>query len=433
MANRWAVANGNWSNTATWNGGTLPTSADDVFADGFTVTIDQTITVLSIRTTQRSGGTAGGGFTVSGAHTINAICIAGTTTCLTSTATSGTTVTVNGNSTGGSVINAHGINNSSTGTVIVTGTITGGTVNSTTPAAGLFNNTTGAVTIVGNVQAGLSSGNHGVYNNGAGAVTITGSVTGGGGGAQGFFNNGAGTVTITGNITGGSAGGQNSTFPGYGIFNNANGAVNITGNCSSGTGANGFIAGLYNASTGPVSIIGNLTALSSYAVWCVGTGSLTVNGVTINASTSNNAIFSSAANVIDITGTINGSTAFPAVYALTATVRVRGNVVAQNGINPICSTKLNIDPTASQTFTLQDTSNANRSLFTANALSTFPAVSDVRSGVVYASGSLTGTCNVPAAASVAFGVPVDNTTGTAIITRAQLISDVGAIVAAYTV
>ena len=49
MANRYAVASGNWSNTATWNGGTLPTSADVVRPNNFTVTIDQDITVQELR------------------------------------------------------------------------------------------------------------------------------------------------------------------------------------------------------------------------------------------------------------------------------------------------------------------------------------------------------------------------------------------------
>jgi hypothetical protein len=44
------------------------------------------------------------------------------------------------------------------------------------------------------------------------------------------------------------------------------------------------------------------------------------------------------------------------------------------------------------------------------------APSNVRAGTVYASGSLTGTCAVPAAGSVALGVPVDATTGTAVLT-----------------
>jgi hypothetical protein len=49
-----------------------------------------------------------------------------------------------------------------------------------------------------------------------------------------------------------------------------------------------------------------------------------------------------------------------------------------------------------------------------------PAVTDVRTGVSYASGALIGTCAVPPAASVGFGVPVDATTGTAAITPASV-------------
>jgi len=47
MALRYAVASGNWSNTATWDGGTLPTAADTVFANNFTVTINGTFTVVA--------------------------------------------------------------------------------------------------------------------------------------------------------------------------------------------------------------------------------------------------------------------------------------------------------------------------------------------------------------------------------------------------
>jgi hypothetical protein len=49
-----------------------------------------------------------------------------------------------------------------------------------------------------------------------------------------------------------------------------------------------------------------------------------------------------------------------------------------------------------------------------------PAATDVRDGVSYASGALTGSCKVPAAASVGFGVPVDATTGTAVLTPASV-------------
>jgi hypothetical protein len=44
----------------------------------------------------------------------------------------------------------------------------------------------------------------------------------------------------------------------------------------------------------------------------------------------------------------------------------------------------------------------------------------VRSGVTYAAGALTGTAAIPAAGSVALGVPVDATTGTAVLTAANV-------------
>jgi hypothetical protein len=51
MATRFAVATGNFSNGATWDNGAVPTSADDVYANNFTVTIDGTYTVQTIRNT----------------------------------------------------------------------------------------------------------------------------------------------------------------------------------------------------------------------------------------------------------------------------------------------------------------------------------------------------------------------------------------------
>lgn len=51
MALRVAVANGNWSNTTTWNGGVLPTVEDVVASNNFTVTIDQNINVDTLTNT----------------------------------------------------------------------------------------------------------------------------------------------------------------------------------------------------------------------------------------------------------------------------------------------------------------------------------------------------------------------------------------------
>lgn len=56
-------------------------------------------------------------------------------------------------------------------------------------------------------------------------------------------------------------------------------------------------------------------------------------------------------------------------------------------------------------------------------------VSDVRDGIVYASGSLTGTLKVPPPTAVSVGVPTDNVVGTAVIT----ITDLGNLLASFQV
>jgi hypothetical protein len=48
MALKVAVASGNWSNPATWNGGILPRTDDIVASNTYTVTIDQNITVVQL-------------------------------------------------------------------------------------------------------------------------------------------------------------------------------------------------------------------------------------------------------------------------------------------------------------------------------------------------------------------------------------------------
>lgn len=51
MADKWLVKSGNINDPTAWNGGTLPESTDDCYANGFTGTINVNWTVASIRTT----------------------------------------------------------------------------------------------------------------------------------------------------------------------------------------------------------------------------------------------------------------------------------------------------------------------------------------------------------------------------------------------
>ena len=72
MANITATKNGNWSDATVWSSGVLPTSADDVYSNGFNVTIDQNVTVLSIRQSSPASTTTGGTFILTNGIIVNA-------------------------------------------------------------------------------------------------------------------------------------------------------------------------------------------------------------------------------------------------------------------------------------------------------------------------------------------------------------------------
>lgn len=250
MAERYAVATGNWSNTGTWDGGTLPGPGDTVHANTYTVTIDQDVTVDAITTAAGTTASAGGGFTTSGSRTINANVVAGTTNCL--VPASSVTTLVFGDVYGGASTGIIGLQLGAT-TVTITGNVYGGTT-----GWGVNSLSNGSVLIInGNVTGGTSSSGYGVYAQGAGTVTIDGNVTGGSGNnAHGLYNFVAGTVSVSGDVVGGTA-------AAYGIRNHSTGTVSVTGNVTAGAGTTAY--GVYNSSTGKILISGDVTAVGSVA------------------------------------------------------------------------------------------------------------------------------------------------------------------------
>jgi hypothetical protein len=365
MAIRYAVATGNWSNTATWNGGTLPTSADDVFSNNFTVTIDQDITVITLRNTSNASPviTQGGSFTVNNGVTITATgtIVSGFNFGL--YLSSGNLLTISGTAGCNIVANF-------------------GTSQNTNSGATIACNTTGTVNIVGNITAtSISVVSNGLSISGNGIVNLTGSVFGSG--AGGSPNNvpivisSAGTLNMVGNSNGGSVG--------TGISVTSAGIVNITGNVTAGT-----ITGI------------NCTGA------CVGilTGTSTASSVAVGINSSNTS----------------------------GLWTILGNLINVNNYMAVNSVRVRISPTTSQSWTFQ-TSGSDRQLLTTNAFSDFPSVNDVRFGVTYSNlGSLTGLARIPDPTSVAFGVLTGPTaTGTAMITRAQFLIDMGAIASAYNI
>ena len=62
----------------------------------------------------------------------------------------------------------------------------------------------------------------------------------------------------------------------------------------------------------------------------------------------------------------------------------------------------------------------NITLFSPERLAFYPSASDIRQGTTYADGTVSGSLAMPPATAVIAGTPTDNTTGSAVLTPAQL-------------
>jgi hypothetical protein len=352
MATRWAVVNGNWSNTATWDGGTLPAAGDDVFADGKTVTIDQNVTVLSIRNTQRSGGTNGGTFTVTGDYTINANLTRGSLSMMTYSGTG--TLNINGNFTTA----ADGLNQYV-----------------------LTHSGTGIVNIVGNITVFGANNRNVILLSSSGTINFNGIIN--------FSNFG----------------------DGIGIVISSNGTLNFNGSFQIPVNAlSSSQILIQNSSTGTVNAFGIISSTSGTATACgiENSGYLYFEGLVLGYFTSSSrpAIRSSATAAINI---INGSIQCSPYGDFPLEVR---RLFYRSSSNTTIifaddSTNGQLPPASPPpTFTL----------YSADVIIDAPNIGDVRENVVYADGILTGTLAVPDPSNVRKDIPTDNTVGTADLT-----------------
>jgi hypothetical protein len=226
-----AKATGNWSALSTWTSGSLPGAGDDVDSNGYTVTIDQNITVASL-----IGTSAGvGGFSLTTAYNITANITASVRTVLTCNHASGT-CNILGTLTG-ATLNVFAMRNSGAGSLNITGTLTSSGAGYALYVAG--NGATVALTCAGGVSV------RGVRNNSTSQITITGDVTATNI-ADVVSNESSGRFDIVGSVTGGSAGSC------YGVQNISTGTMTVSGNATGGSNATTY--GAYNASTGTLNV-----------------------------------------------------------------------------------------------------------------------------------------------------------------------------------
>ena len=363
-----SAASGNFNAGATWVGGIVPGVGDEARASTthvVTITANVTCTELSNAGTGTYVLNNGVTLTANVTHKSATASI----TCLTFSAASPATASIVGNVTGGTSSSSITVYNIGTGTLTITGNITAGSGSTSFPA---YNGSTGSIVIIGNILGGGASLAIGAFNQVGGTITITGNLTGGtNASAYAAQNQGAGTILITGNVAAATA---------SGVLNNTTGSVTITGNITASTAA-----GVTNASTGAVTITGTLTPTTTvHALQCTNT----------------------TGAVITLSGSL---------------------IYASNGFAPTNCLKflMNPTPTMAKVRFAKNGSTTYSDFFTADNSLGQAAITDVRFGTVYASGALTGVAYIPAAGSVALGVPVDNTTGTATLTAADVRAAIG--------
>lgn len=355
-----------WATTPTGTAAAVTFAAGDVLvANSFTVTVNVSTDLGStgqVRNDTTGGATAGGSFSLSNGVTLTASVFAGNAQCVTLAGTASAAIV--GNITGGTAITAHGVNvSTSSGKLTVTGSVTGGTG---TSADGILVSSSGTLQVTGNVTSTTGNTGMGVEVNAAGTVTITGNVNGGTSiNTNGCYLGGAGSVTIIGTVTGGNVASS------QGAFNAAGGTLTVLG-----TSVGGVAVGTINNSTGTV------------VVTRAKGGPLASSAVGVSAST-------------------------------TGVTSVEEIEFGDLGASPTSGPIRLVDKT-SNVAVMYRFGTTKKNLVDANASGLMPAASNVRSGVVYNGGNSTGTCAVPAAGSVALGVPVDNTTGTAALTPAAV-------------
>jgi hypothetical protein len=283
------------------------------------------------------------------------------------------------------------------------------------------------VNISGSVESGPGqggvTGQNGITVSPRGSVNVNGPVSLfnitsiSSGGAISF--NSSDTLTITGSIYQG-----NNTQTIIGV---STGLVFISGSLIGRTVSTGTI--LAKTSTGDITLIGDVLgpSVGGSAISHTSTGNIIVSG-SITKRGAGIPISTTGASTTIVTGSISftGSISGPVISSTSTAglVRIASPVASFNTFNPIFSPKIQYFSDSTPTYTFQsDTFGKDVTFYDASYTSSLPAQTDVRSGSLYGGlNEYSGSMVVPSTSSVRYGVPVDNTTGSAILTPQDILN-----------
>jgi len=282
--------------------------------------------------------------------------------------------------------------------------------------------TAGNITVNGTIGVVDSRGGGStVYYSGSGNLIVNGEVWGYNGYSSGYsayainWGSPSGTVTINGNVNGGF---------GYALSTNSVTTINgnIIGNLSFGSFSNIHTVNTTNTLTvnGNVTggLIGGSSAISAAAM-------VTVNGSVIGSTHS--AILSTLGIPVFINGNVTASSTANAISLTNASAQVflKGNMINNAGKMAIYAPRIWVDKDTAMTAQFFTSGGADRTLYSADTFPNTPIPANVRSGITFGpDNSLTGTLIIPPTNTVAQGVQVDNTTGTALLTVQEILDEI---------
>lgn len=204
-----------------------------------------------------------------------------------------------------------------------------------------------SATVNGNITAGTTSTARGLDNTGSGIVTINGTITGGSSSVQsapnygeGVRNSGAGSIIVTGTVNAGTLNGN------YGIFNASTGFITINGSLYGGAIGSGARS-VVNYGGGRITLNGSCYGSVAPAIYSETTsigGVIMVNGDCYgasNAGASAAVINNSPSDIYTIYGNCLGGTGSNnSQYAINnsnnGTINIVGNCTG--GYNPVSGT-----------------------------------------------------------------------------------------------
>lgn len=281
-------------------------------------------------------------------------------------------------------------------------------------AGGLFTLTTGRT-----YNFDWTGGNGQIFSN-VGAITCT--INGnyrviGGGNTNGVLING-GVVTLNGNNLGSSG----ARVP-LVVINS--GTLVCNGNIIKQRGL--FESDSLRVNGGTVYVNGNVgggNSSTAYHIRLTG-GTVYVNGIVTGLLDDNTMSISSATQGM-VNGIVIGSSDGSGAGAICSSNNLFDFTNVSYGINgspPVVGTGIRFSNSGPNTVTITQQNGSTQTLV--DPSTGFPATTDVRDGVTYASGGLTGTLVVPAANTVSLGIVYDNgTTGTAQNTAASFLAEI---------